>query len=460
VSNTTFSASRHVPGAQALGFRSPLLIAASNCSSVFTVGMVASFISAEESRRQIDHEIPSPWFRFSWCSATIRHMLDRPALERAVQRALARSRGVVLVGPRQAGKTTLAQRFVPRGSPNYFDLESPLDAQRLAEPAQVLGALRGLVVLDEVQRQPGLFPLLRVLMDRSDAPGQYLLLGSASPSLARQTGESLLGRVETIEVGGFDLQELTLAAGGWSAETADRLWLRGGFPRSWLAASEEDSLAWRHAAIAQHVQNDLPQFGLGVTTPAMLRFWTMLAHYHGQIWSAADPARSLGVSEPTVRRYLDILTQTMMVRQLQPWHENLGKRQVKAPKVYFRDTGLLHALMDVRSLPHLLTHPRAGASWEGFALEQVLRLAQPQQAFFWATHQGAELDLLMLQGGRRTGVEFKRADVPRITPSMRIAIDDLKLDALYVVYPGPYRFPLADNIEAVPLWAMLPGRAA
>jgi predicted AAA+ superfamily ATPase len=460
VSNTTFSASRHVPGAQALGFRSPLLIAASNCSSVFTVGMVASFISAEESRRQIDHEIPSPWFRFSWCSATIRHMLDRPALERAVQRALARSRGVVLVGPRQAGKTTLAQRFVPRGSPNYFDLESPLDAQRLAEPAQVLGALRGLVVLDEVQRQPGLFPLLRVLMDRSDAPGQYLLLGSASPSLARQTGESLLGRVETIEVGGFDLQELTLAAGGWSAETADRLWLRGGFPRSWLAASEEDSLAWRHAAIAQHVQNDLPQFGLGVTTPAMLRFWTMLAHYHGQIWSAADPARSLGVSEPTVRRYLDILTQTMMVRQLQPWHENLGKRQVKAPKVYFRDTGLLHALMDVRSLPQLLTHPRAGASWEGFALEQVLRLAQPQQAFFWATHQGAELDLLMLQGGRRTGVEFKRADVPRITPSMRIAIDDLKLDALYVVYPGPYRFPLADNIEAVPLWAMLPGRAA
>jgi predicted AAA+ superfamily ATPase len=387
-------------------------------------------------------------------------MLDRPALERAVQRALARSRGVVLVGPRQAGKTTLAQRFVPRGSPNYFDLESPLDAQRLAEPAQVLGALRGLVVLDEVQRQPGLFPLLRVLMDRSDAPGQYLLLGSASPSLARQTGESLLGRVETIEVGGFDLQELTLAAGGWSAETADRLWLRGGFPRSWLAASEEDSLAWRHAAIAQHVQNDLPQFGLGVTTPAMLRFWTMLAHYHGQIWSAADPARSLGVSEPTVRRYLDILTQTMMVRQLQPWHENLGKRQVKAPKVYFRDTGLLHALMDVRSLPQLLTHPRAGASWEGFALEQVLRLAQPQQAFFWATHQGAELDLLMLQGGRRTGVEFKRADVPRITPSMRIAIDDLKLDALYVVYPGPYRFPLADNIEAVPLWAMLPGRAA
>jgi predicted AAA+ superfamily ATPase len=384
-------------------------------------------------------------------------MLQRPTLEHAVRRALARSRGVVLAGPRQAGKTTLAQRFVARDSPNYFDLENPLHAQRLAEPAQVLGSLQGLVVLDEVQRQPGLFPLLRVLMDRSDTPGQFLLLGSASPSLARQAGESLLGRVETIEVGGFDLQEVMLDAGAWSGDAADRLWLRGGFPRSWLAATEEDSLAWRQAAIAQHVQNDLPQFGLGISTPTMLRFWTMLAHYHGQVWSAADPARSLGVSEPTVRRYLDILTQTMMVRQLQPWHENLGKRQVKAPKVYFRDTGLLHALMDLRGLPQLLTHPRAGASWEGFALEQVLRLAQPQQAFFWATHQGAELDLLMLQGSRRIGVEFKRADVPRITPSMRIAIDDLRLDALYVVYPGPQRFRLAHGIEAVPLWAVLPG---
>lgn len=382
-------------------------------------------------------------------------MLQRPSVEAAVRRALARSRGVVLAGPRQAGKTTLAQRFVPRDSPNYFDLENPLHAQRLAEPAQVLGALQGLVVIDEVQRRPELFPLLRVLMDRSDAPGQYLLLGSASPSLARQAGESLLGRVETIEVGGFDLQEVTLEAGAWSNDVADRLWLRGGFPRSWLAGSEDDSIAWRQAAIAQHVQNDLPQFGLGVSTPVMLRFWTMLAHYHGQIWSAADPARSLGVSEPTVRRYLDILTQTMMVRQLQPWHENLGKRQVKAPKIYFRDTGLLHALMDVRSLPQLATHPRAGASWEGYALEQVLRLARPQQAFFWATHQGAELDLLMLQGESRIGVEFKRADVPRVTPSMRIAIDDLKLDALYVVYPGTQRFRLDDGVEAVPLWAML-----
>lgn len=387
-------------------------------------------------------------------------MLPRAFLESSVRRALGRSRGVILAGPRQSGKSTLAQKLVPREAPQYFDLEYPPHAQRLAEPAQVLERLEGLVVIDEVQRRPDLFPLLRVLMDRSDAPGQYLLLGSASPDLARQAGESLLGRVEVLEVAGFDLQEIAAASGGWSDALADRLWLRGGFPRSWLAATDEDSYAWRQGAIAQHVQNDLPQFGLGIAAPAMLRFWTMLAHYHGQVWSAADPARSMGVSEPTIRRYLDVLTQTMMVRQLQPWHENLGKRQVKAPKVYFRDTGLLHALMDVRTLPQLLTHPKAGASWEGFALEQVLRLARPDQAWFWATHQGAELDLLMMRGHRRIGVEFKRADAPRVTPSMRIAIDDLKLDALFVVYPGPHRFTLADGIEAVPLWALLPGPSA
>ena len=383
-------------------------------------------------------------------------MLVRFALEDAVRHALGRSRGVVLVGPRQSGKSTLAQRFLPRTSPHYFDLEHPLHAQRLAQPVQVLEALQGLVVIDEVQRQPTLFPLLRLLMDRSDAPGQYLLLGSASPSLARQAGESLLGRVESIDMAGFDLREVRQDAGAWTPALGDRLWLRGGFPPSWLAPSDEDSFAWRQQAVAQHVQVDLPQFGLDVSTPAMLRFWTMLAHYHGQVWSAADPARSLGVSEPTIRRYLGILTQTMMIRQLQPWHENLGKRQVKAPKIYFRDTGLLHALMDVRSMAQLLTHPRAGASWEGFALEQVLRIARPQQAFFWATHQGAELDLLMLKGSLRIGVEFKRADVPRVTPSMRIAMQDLKLDALYVVYPGPHRFRIADGIEAVPLWSLLP----
>lgn len=384
-------------------------------------------------------------------------MVPRALLEHSVRAALGRSRGVVLVGPRQAGKSTLAQRFLARGSPNYFDLEYPPDADRLVAPVPVLERLQGLVVLDEVQRRPDLFPLLRVLMDRSDAPGQFLLLGSASPDLARQAGESLLGRVEVVEVGGLDLSEVALGASGWSDAAADRLWLRGGFPRAWLAVDDEDSFAWRHQAMAQHVQLDLPQFGLNVAAPAMLRFWAMLAHYHGQVWSAADPARSLGVSEPTIRRYLDVLTQTMMVRQLQPWHENLAKRQVRSPKIYFRDTGLLHALMDVRSQAQLATHPRAGASWEGFALEQVLRLARPDQAFFWATHQGAELDLLMFRGSRRIGVEFKWADTPRLTPSMRIAQADLKLDELYVVHPGAQRYPLAPGIEAVPLWALLPG---
>jgi predicted AAA+ superfamily ATPase len=381
---------------------------------------------------------------------------------------LARSRAVVLSGPRQSGKSTLAQSFLPRSSPRYFDLENPLHESRLSQPMDTLSRLQGLVVIDEVQRRPGLFPLLRVLVDQSDAPGQYLLLGSASPQLLRQAGESLLGRVEIVEVAGFDLGEVASAASradltagppladGLVDAAAARLWLRGGFPRSYLAASDADSLAWRASAISSHVEVDLPQFGLGIAAPAMLRFWRMLAHCHGQVWNAAEPARSLGVSEPTVRRYLDTLTHTLMVRQLQPWHENLGKRQVKAPKVYFRDSGLLHALMGVRTLPELLAHPRCGASWEGFALEQVLRMARPEAAYFWATHQGAELDLLLLRGAQRIGVEFKRADAPSVTRSMRIALQDLNLDHLYVVYPGHHRFFMDERIQAVPLSALLP----
>lgn len=382
-------------------------------------------------------------------------MISRPTLVQSIRTALGRSRAVALNGPRQSGKSTLAQLFLDRRSPNYFDLEDRAHVARLAEPQETLASLDGLVVVDEVQLQPGLFPTLRVLLDRSDTPGQYLLLGSASPALLRQLGESLLGRVETVEVSGFDVSEVW-RADGVDRATTDRLWLRGGFPRSYLAASDEDSMAWRNNAINAHVTVDLPQFGVNVAAPAMLRFWTMLAHFHGQVWNAALPAQSLGVSEPTVRKYLDTLTQSLMVRQLQPWFENLGKRQVKSPKIYFRDTGLLHALMGVTTLPELATHPRSGASWEGFALEQVLRIARPDQAFFWATHQGAELDLLMFKGQRRVGVEFKRADAPAVTPSMRIAMQDLKLDALYVVYPGLHRFKLSDRMEAVPLWALLP----
>ncbi len=384
-------------------------------------------------------------------------LLTRSELQLSVHESLHRSRAVVLSGPRQSGKSTIAQTVLKRDSPNYFDLENPLHEARLSEPFETLSKLSGLVVIDEVQRRPNLFPLLRVLIDRSDAPGQYLLLGSASPALLRQAGESLLGRVETIEVTGFSLAEIGESCATYDSDAVIRLWLRGGFPRSFLAGSDDDSLVWRAAVIASHLEVDLPQFGVNIAAPAMLRFWRMLAHYHGQIWNAAQPARSLGVSEPTVRRYLDTLTQTLMVRQLQPWHENLGKRQVKSPKIYFRDTGLLHALMGVSNLPALLVHPQCGSSWEGFALEQVLRLAKPDEAYFWATHQGAGLDLLMLKGRQRIGVEFKRADVPKVTASMRIACDDLKLDALYVVYPGDVRFKLADGVEAVPLWAVLPG---
>jgi predicted AAA+ superfamily ATPase len=381
-------------------------------------------------------------------------MLIRKDLESAVRKALARSRAVLLSGPRQCGKSTLAQRFLPRDSTHYFDLENPLHEQRLASPFETLSQLKGLVVLDEVQRMPGIFPILRVLIDRSNTPGQYLLLGSASPALLRQAGESLFGRVETIEVSGFNLQEV-MQGQAYDENEQHTLWLRGGFPRAYLARNDEDSFAWRTNAINDHVRLDLPQFGINVPAPTMLRFWHMLAHYHGQVWTASHIAQSMGISEPTVRRYLDTLTQTLMIRQLQPWYENLSKRQVKSPKIYFRDTGLLHALMGVQSLPQLLTHPQSGASWEGFALEQVIRISQPDAAYFWATHARAELDLLLMKGQQRIGVEFKRADVPKVTPSMRIAMHDLKLDKLYVVYPGQHRFAIADRIEAVPLWAVL-----
>jgi len=375
---------------------------------------------------------------------TLRTMIDRPRLRERIRRALERARAVVLVGPRQSGKSTLAREFLPRTHPNYFDLEDPVSRRSLAEPKLALEPLRDLVVIDEVQHLPELFTVLRVLIDREDRPGQYLLLGSASPKLLRQTSESLLGRVEVVEAAGFDLQEV-------GAKNASRLWLRGGFPPAYTAAGDEDANAWCSNAIARFVESDLPQFGVNVAAPTMMRFWAMLAHVHGQLWNAADPARSLGVSEPTVRRYLDWLAQGFMVRQLQPWYENLGKRQVKSPKVYFRDSGYLHALLGIRDEAALLRHPRCGASWEGFALEQVLRITQPDEAYFWATHTGAELDLLMFKYGKRVGVEFKRIDAPALTPSMRIAKADLSLDALYVVYPGDRRYALADGVEAVPL---------
>ncbi|HEX6828885.1 MAG TPA: ATP-binding protein, partial [Burkholderiales bacterium] len=368
-------------------------------------------------------------------------LIERSTLRARVTEALGRNRGVVLVGPRQVGKTTLARTFLDPGAPNYFDLEDPRVEAQFAAPMTLLEGLRGLVVIDEVQHAPELFKVLRVLIDRPTAPAKFLLLGSASPALLRQTGETLTGRIEVIEVGGFSLDEA-------GASRQGKLWLRGGCPLSFLARTDADSSHWRRSFIRLFLQGDLPGFGVNVSAPAMQRFWAMLAHLHGQVWNAADPARSMGVNENTVRRYLDWLTQTFMVRQLHPWHENIGKRQVKAPKIYFRDSGLLHELLGIADEAALLVHPRSGASWEGFALEQMLRIAQPEQAYFWATHAGAELDLLMFKQGRRVGVEFKRMDAPRLTPSMRIAMADLGLDALYVVYPGNRRYTLAQGMEA------------
>jgi predicted AAA+ superfamily ATPase len=369
--------------------------------------------------------------------------VQRIELSAALRTALRRSPAVALLGPRQVGKTTLARQFLKPDSPNYFDLENAVDLDRLAEPMAALSPLRGLVVIDEVQRRPELFPALRVLIDSQARPASFLILGSASPALLRQSSESLAGRLEIIDTPGFALREV-------GTTQLERLWNRGGFPRAFLADTDADSLAWREGFLRLTVERDLPALGLGAPPVTVRRFWSMVAHYHGQVWNSAEPARALGVSEPTVRRYLDFLTSADLVRQLQPWFENLGKRQVKAPKVYVRDSGLLHALFNLGALDAVLAHPKAGASWEGFLLEEVLKAARPDQAYFWATHQGAELDLLMFKGSRRVGVEFKRADAPTLTPSMRIAMADLKLDTLFVLYPGLRRYTLANRVEVLP----------
>jgi predicted AAA+ superfamily ATPase len=370
-------------------------------------------------------------------------MIPRSHLFDQVQTALRRSSIAALVGPRQVGKTTLVRAFVDFQSVNYFDLEDPVSLARLAEPMTTLAALRGLIVIDEIQRLPGLFPVLRVLADRRDVDAKFLLLGSASPALTRQSSESLAGRIEVIEVSGFALDEV-----GESASAS--LWLRGGFPRAFLAASEEDSRAWRQQFLLALVERDLPQLGMNMPPATMHRFLVMLAHYHGQVWNAAEPARSLGISEGTVRRYLDILTGTYLVRQLQPWHENMGKRQVKSPKIYWRDSGLLHQLFGISGGADLLANPKCGASWEGYVLEQLMHQLQPDEAYFWATHTGAELDALLMINGERIGIEIKRADAPRLTPSMRHTLADLKLKRLWVIYPGSQRYSIHAQVNVIP----------
>ena len=375
-------------------------------------------------------------------------MIQRDSTNTTIRVALDRSRIVALLGPRQCGKTTLARQFVSPDSANYFDLEDPISLARLDEAMTALRDLKGLVVIDEVQRRPELFPVLRVLADRDPLPARFLILGSAAPALLRQSSESLAGRLETIRIGGLSLMDVGEAA-------QERHWVRGGFPLSFLSASDTDSLAWRKQFIQTFLERDIPQLGIGTPAPTLLRFWTMLAHYHGQIWNAADPARSLGVNESTVRRYLDLLEGVFMVRQLPAWHENLKKRQVKSPKIYFRDSGLLHQLLGIRTPADLLTHPKCGASWEGYVIEEVLTHVQPDETYFWATHAGAEIDLLLFKNGRRIGVEVKRADAPRLTPSMRTALADLHLDRLQVVYPGEMRYQLAEKVEVLPISQMV-----
>ncbi|MDJ0854789.1 MAG: ATP-binding protein [Desulfobacterales bacterium] len=377
-------------------------------------------------------------------------MIPRSSILAKLNSALARSRVVVLVGPRQSGKTTLARELLAEDSVNYFDLEDPASLARLDEPMTALRPLKGLVVIDEIQRRADLFPVLRVLADRRGTPARFLILGSASGNLMRQTSESLAGRMERVIIGGFSLAEL-----GSQAEPP--LWLRGGLPLSYLAENNTDSIAWRKHFIQTLLERDFPQWGVRIAATALQRFWSMVAHYHGQVWKSAEPARSLGVSESTIRRYMDLLTDAFMIRQLQPYHANLKKRQVKSPKIYVRDSGLLHQLLGIDTMKHLFNHPKVGASWEGFVIEQLLSLEPQEEVFFWATHQGAEIDLLLRRGEALFGVECKRTDKPRLTPSIRIALDDLKLKHVFVIYPGTQRFPLARQVEAVPVQALSKG---
>ncbi len=359
---------------------------------------------------------------------------------------------MAILGARQVGKTTLARELIEHDErpAEVFDLENPADLARLSEPMLAFKDLEGLVVLDEIQRRPELFPVLRVLADRPGSQIRFLILGSASPDLIRQSSESLAGRIAYYELGGFTLDEV-------SPDRMKQLWLRGGFPRSFLAEDDEAGAEWRREFIRTFLERDVPQLGVRIASATLRRFWTMLAHFHGQVWNASEFGRSFGVADTTVRRYLDLLTSTFVVNQLQPWHENLRKRQVKAPKIYLTDSGLLHSLLNLETFVDVERHPKLGASWEGFALNEVrVRLgARADECFFWATHAGAELDLLVVRGNRRLGFEFKRTDAPKTTRSMHTALSDLKLDRLDVVHAGEHTFPLTESIRALSLPRLL-----
>jgi len=370
--------------------------------------------------------------------------IERPALVSRLETALRRSPCVALLGPRQCGKTTLARRIAGTRPSDLLDLEDPEVEARLANPKMVLERLGGLVVIDEVQRRPDLFPLLRVLVDRAPSPARFLLLGSASPDIVRGVSETLAGRIEFVHMGGFSLSET-------GVESMRALWLRGGFPRSFLAGSDEDSDAWRKDFLRTFVERDLGALGFHIAPEAMRRFLTMVAHQHGGVWNSSRIASSLGIAHTTSRRHLDLLTGAFLLRQLSPWYANTGKRLVKSPKVYLRDSGLLHALLGIHSPRDLESNPMLGGSWEGFAIEEILRRTGDGDAFFYGTYGGAELDLLLVRGERRFGFELKVADAPRTTKSMRTVQADLGLDHLYVVHPGTASYPLDKKTTALSL---------
>jgi predicted AAA+ superfamily ATPase len=372
--------------------------------------------------------------------------IQRTAYLQTIRARLQDNPIVSLLGPRQAGKATIARMLAEESDApvHFFDLESPVDLARFANPELVLRPLAGLVILDEIQRRPELLPLLRVLADRPGTPARFVILGSASPVLVQAGSESLAGRVSFVDVTGFTLTELGEAA-------LSRLWWRGGFPRALLASDDAVARQWLDDFRRTFLERDIPQLGIQVPAATLGRFWTMVAHDHGQVLNVAELARALGSSEPTARRYLDILSGTFVVRQLPPWFENLKKRQLRSPKVYIRDSGLFHALLGIVDVPGLQSHPKLGASWEGFCLEQILSVTGDRSAYFWGTHGGAELDLLLLHAGRRLGIEFKYSEQPATTKSMRIAQKDLGLDHLYVVHPGEHEFALDESVTAIPL---------
>lgn len=371
-------------------------------------------------------------------------MIQRDRLLQQLQWNLKRNPVTAVLGPRQCGKTTLVRLF-SSGKPHaYFDLENPPDLARLENPIRTLGHLKGILIIDEIQRQPELFEILRVLSDRRPLPARFVILGSASFDLIRRSAESLAGRIGFVDMGGLSIDET-------GVQHAQRLWLRGGFPKSFLASSNQGSGQWRENFIRTFLERDLPQ--LGIRTPALTlrRFWTMIAHYHGQVWNGSEIGASMGVSHTTSRQYLDLLTGAFVLRQLSPWFENVGKRVVKSPKVYLRDSGILHSLLHIATLQDLQGHPKLGASWEGFVLEQILTHAGDRNAYFWATHAGAELDLLLIRHGAQWGFEIKYTDAPKLTRSMRSALNDLELKHLWIVYPGHDAYSLDEHVDCLGL---------